>query len=457
MKKRTKRLLIIIVSVVAVIAAVAVGFAVYIRSETVADEITLEEAQGIIDDALKDMTASNTRKSMAYIASNISVTANSLDYGTEKDIRVSCTVKSIDTETLIKDNIAALLDVPTEDENGMKMTSTKIKMSIDPILLSLLETAEIGESSAELVIYQTKNGYELYTSKDAVNAIFGNIAAASDYVSKLGSVTIGTEQIKAESNLKTGLTECISLSYETTKPDTSVYLVRQWNSFVAKFRMNFIEGARWQYLTTGLLTTLQITVFAVLLGIVLGFLVAIVRCTNEKIGKLKFLNAICKIYLTVIRGTPVLVQLMIIYFVIFMPLNINKILAAVICFGLNSGAYVAEIVRGGIMSIDNGQFEAGRSLGFNYIQTMWYIILPQAFKAVLPALANEFIVLLKETSVASYIGINDLTRGGDIIRGITFTAFLPLIAVALIYLVIVVGLTKLVSLLERRLRRSDRG
>ncbi|MGM9683630.1 MAG: amino acid ABC transporter permease [Eubacteriales bacterium] len=221
--------------------------------------------------------------------------------------------------------------------------------------------------------------------------------------------------------------------------------------------MNFIEGARWQYLTTGLLTTLQITVFAVLLGIVLGFLVAIVRCTNEKIGKLKFLNAICKIYLTVIRGTPVLVQLMIIYFVIFMPLNINKILAAVICFGLNSGAYVAEIVRGGIMSIDNGQFEAGRSLGFNYIQTMWYIILPQAFKAVLPALANEFIVLLKETSVASYIGINDLTRGGDIIRGITFTAFLPLIAVALIYLVIVVGLTKLVSLLERRLRRSDRG
>lgn len=172
---------------------------------------------------------------------------------------------------------------------------------------------------------------------------------------------------------------------------------------------------------------------------------------------MKFLNFICKIYLTVTRGTPVLVQLMIIYFVIFAPLKIDKSLVAIIAFGLNSGAYVAEIIRGGIMSIDPGQTEAGRSLGFTYAKTMIYIILPQTFKAVLPALANEFIVLLKETSVSAFIGLNDLTRGGDIIRGVTYSAFMPLLAVAVIYLVIVMILSAGVTKLERRLRKSDRG
>ena len=152
-----------------------------------------------------------------------------------------------------------------------------------------------------------------------------------------------------------------------------------------------------------------------------------------------------------------MVQLLIIYFVLLLPLGVEKITAAILCFGVNSGAYVAEIVRGGIMGVDEGQMEAGRSLGFNYAQTMWYIIIPQAFKSVLPALANEFIALLKETSVASYIGVSDLTRGGEIIRSITFSNFMPLVAVALIYLLLVLGLSQLVKLLERRLRKSDRG
>ena len=170
---------------------------------------------------------------------------------------------------------------------------------------------------------------------------------------------------------------------------------------------------------------------------------------------LRFFNAIANVYLTVIRGTPVVVQLMIAYFIIFATSN-NKVLVAVIAFGFNSGAYVAEIVRSGIMSIDNGQFEAGRSLGFNYVQTMMYIIIPQAFKNILPALANEFIVLIKETSVSGYVGLQDMTKGGDIIRSRTYSAFMPLIAVALIYLVIVMFFSKLVSLLERRLRTSER-
>ena len=226
--------------------------------------------------------------------------------------------------------------------------------------------------------------------------------------------------------------------------------------FAESFRQNFIEEDRWKYLANGLGTTLVITLFAVLLGMVLGFLVAIVRSTYLRTGKLLPLDIICRVYLTVIRGTPVVVQLLIIYFVIFASVPISKTLVAVIAFGINSGAYVAEIVRAGIMAVDSGQLEAGRSLGLNYRQTMTSIILPQAFKNVLPALANECIVLLKETSVAGYIAIEDLTKGGDTIRSQTFSAFMPLLAVAAIYLVMVMILTKLVSKLERRLSANDR-
>ena len=222
-----------------------------------------------------------------------------------------------------------------------------------------------------------------------------------------------------------------------------------------EFILNFIEDNRWKYIVDGLKITLIVTIFAVLIGVLLGFLIATVRTTHDKTGKLKILNAICKVYLTVIRGTPVVVQLMIIYFIIFGSVDISKVLVAIIAFGINSGAYVAEIFRSGIMSIDNGQFEAGRSLGFNYAQTMMYIIMPQAFKNVLPTLCNEFISLLKETSVSGYIALQDLTKGGDIIRSRTYDAFMPLIAVALIYLAMVMIFTKLVSLLERRLRNSD--
>ena len=223
----------------------------------------------------------------------------------------------------------------------------------------------------------------------------------------------------------------------------------------SSFISNFIDDNRWRYITDGLKITLLVTVFAVLIGVVLGFLIAIVRTTHDKTGKLKILNAICKVYLTVIRGTPVVVQLMIIYFIIFGSVDISKVVVAIVAFGINSGASVAEIFRSGIMSIDNGQFEAGRSLGFNYAQTMMYIVMPQAFKNVLPTLCNEFISLLKETSVSGYIALQDLTKGGDIIRSRTYDAFMPLIAVALIYLAMVMIFTKLVSLLERRLRNSD--
>ena len=239
-----------------------------------------------------------------------------------------------------------------------------------------------------------------------------------------------------------------------------------FDEFFKEIQRIFIADNNWKYMFNGLLNTLLIAFLAVVIGTVLGFLVGMVRATYDKNngrvsnkgflnGLFKAANLLCKLYLTVIRGTPAMVQLLIIYFVVFASINVDPVIAAIIAFGLNSAAYVAEIVRGGIMAIDNGQFEAGRSLGFNYSQTMMYIILPQAFKNILPALGNEFIVLLKETSVAGYIGVQELTKGGDIIRANTFSAFMPLIAVALIYLALVLVLQALVNALERRLRKSD--
>ena len=238
-----------------------------------------------------------------------------------------------------------------------------------------------------------------------------------------------------------------------------------FNGLYESFVKTFITDDRWVQLLNGLLVTLEITFFAVIIGVAIGFLIAIVRSTYDMnlSGKkcrtlsdyiLKAVNVICNIYITVIRGTPVLIQLMIMYFIVFASSR-DGIIAAIISFGINSGAYVAEIVRSGIMSIDKGQFEASRSLGFNYRSTMIHVIIPQAFKNILPALGNEFIVLFKETSVAAYVSVQDLTYVGNLIRSRTYEAFFPLIAVALIYLVIVLILTFLLKKLERRLRSSD--
>ena len=227
------------------------------------------------------------------------------------------------------------------------------------------------------------------------------------------------------------------------------------SGFISSFQLDFIKDDRYMYLVKGLGNTLLITVLAVLLGLALGFLVAIIRSTHDKHGGLNILNFLCRVYLTVWRGTPTMVQLLIMYDIVFVSLN-NKILVAVVAFGLNSGAYIAEIVRSGIMAVDEGQFEAGRSLGLNYSKTMRLIIMPQAFKNVLPALANEFITLLKETSISGYIAIPDLTKGGDLIRSQTFDAYLPLFGIAIIYLAIVMLLTAGVHKLEMRLRTNER-
>lgn len=232
------------------------------------------------------------------------------------------------------------------------------------------------------------------------------------------------------------------------------------------FISSFITDDRWEMLLEGLGNTLLITLAAALIGVLIGIIVAMIRTTYDNNLEtwsrrggfgffiMKILNALCKIYLSVFRGTPVMVQLLIAYLIILSNVD-NTLIVAILAFGVNSGAYVAEIMRSGIMSIDRGQIEAGRSLGFNYAQTMLRIVLPQALKNTLPPLLNEFIALLKETSVAGYIGVRDLNKAGELIRGVSFEIFMPLFAVAAIYLIVVLLLTYLVGKLERRLRRSD--
>ena len=237
-----------------------------------------------------------------------------------------------------------------------------------------------------------------------------------------------------------------------------------WESLKMGFYQTFILEDNYQYFVKGLGTTLTVTIFALIIGVIIGVLVAIIRSAHDQQPErkkglpLKILNGICKVYLTVIRGTPMMVQLLIMWFVVWASArstDSNMMKCAILAFGINSGAYVAEIFRSGIMSIDKGQMEAGRSVGLTYASTMRYIIIPQAFKNVLPALGNELITLVKETSVVTVIGLRDLTKGAMIVQSKTYQALVPYVAIAAIYLVIVMFLTWIMGKMERRLRESD--
>ena len=314
--------------------------------------------------------------------------------------------------------------------------------------------------------------YEYYDDNNEIVGIDADLAKAiGDYLGyevtisdmKFDSIITSVATGKAQFGMA-GLTvtEERQQSIDFTNPyytGKQVVIVRksagaQKETIIDRFKRNFLQAGRWKMLLSGLGITLLITFFSTIFGVLIGFLVAIVRSTHDKTGSLRILNIIAQIYTTVIRGTPTVVQLLIIYYVVFASVNIPKVVVAVIAFSMNSGAYISEIIRSGIMSIDEGQFEAGRSLGFNYARTMHYFILPQAFKNVVPALGNEFITLLKETSISGYIAINDLTKIGDVIRSRTYDAFMPLVTVALVYLLLVFIFARLWGVLEGRLRRN---
>ena len=461
-KNKHLRSLVVLLTVIAIIAA-AFSVAVFIekKNNTAKTELTVEEAQTIVDREISALP-NNIAPCAKYVAENTKVTVNEIEYGYEKNIILKCTYDTVDIFTPVKENVNELLNVDLIDPVTKKTkNATAILLEIKPRLLALMENSERLSGEVEIVLYETKDkGLTLYLDDAMVDKVLGGIISAKNFVNSTKEITVDGEtiDISNRSSLRSGCIDCFKLkNYSSEKPDTSSVILGAYNNFKTQLYRNFIEDNRYMYLVRGLGTTLSITLLSLLLGLVIGFVVAIIRCTYQKTGKLKILDYVTRLYVSIMRGTPVMIQLMIIYFVILLPIGIEKFTAAVLCFGINSGAYVSEIVRGGIMSIDDGQLEAGRSLGFNYVATMWYIIIPQAIKAVLPALANEFIALLKETSVAFYIGVADLTQGGLKIRSITYSNFMPLIAIAVVYLVLVLGLSYLVSLLERRLRKSDRG
>ena len=235
------------------------------------------------------------------------------------------------------------------------------------------------------------------------------------------------------------------------------WITQIFNNLSEEFYQSIIEQDRYKFILEGLGRTVVIAIFAVIIGVILGILIALIRNYHEETDKGKFLNKLAELYVTIIRGTPAVLQLMIIYYIIFRTVDINPVLLGMIAFGINSGAYVSEIIRSGINSIDKGQKEAASSLGLTYTETMKSIILPQAIRNVLPALGNEFITLLKETSVAGYIGIVDLVKAADIIASGTYNYFFPLIIIAIIYLILTIGLSKLLTVFEKKVLDHARG
>ncbi len=459
-----RKSLIAILSVAVIIIAAIAGIIISENAaKTVSRELSVDECQQIVDDSFYSI-AKPTAVGAKKVFANSTITVKSAKKGNEKNIILECEYKTLDVASVIKAHkdelMTAVYNKYIQNETaGISTNATRVSIDIADQLTLYLEEAKEISGKVTLQLFETeKDNFVLYLEDKAVDTCTGGLITASKEIGAINTVNVNGESvdITKKNTLRTGINQCMALkNYDNKKPDVGSPIAKWWNSFCDEFKRNFIDKAQWKYLTDGLMTTLSISGLSALIGIVIGFLVAIIRCTYQTTGKLKLLDTVFSLYLTVMRGTPVMVQLLIIYFVFLLPAGVDKFPAAVLCFGLNSGAYVAEIVRGGIMSVDRGQIEAGRSLGFNYPATMYHIVIPQAFKAVLPALANEFITLLKESSVAFYIGVADLTQGGLKIRSITYSNFMPLIAVALIYLVIVIILTKLVGILERRLRKSD--
>lgn len=411
------------------------------------DSIIAAVQSGKADIAASGITVTEERKKQVFfttpyvVASQVIIVNKSSEIKSAKDLKkYRIGVQHGTTGDLY---VTKHVREPERFSNGPLAVSALLARKIDAVVSD--------SEPAEVYISQHKN---LHILKEPLTSEEYAFAINKKDKELLLKINAELEKMKSSGELSAIITHYRDL-HSASKDKISAASDSTWNKIKESFDINFVRGNRYLYLLNGFFITLKITFFAVLIGILIGFGVAIIRSTSDQTGKLKVLNFLCKVYLTVIRGTPVVVQLLIIYFVIFGSVDIDKVLVAVIAFGINSGAYVAEIIRGGIMSIDKGQMEAGRSLGLSYWQTMREVILPQAFKNVLPALGNEFIVLLKETSISGYIALHDLTKGGDIIRSQTYDAFLPLIAVAAIYLAVVMLLGWLLGRLEKRLKANE--
>ncbi len=461
-KRRIINLSIVALCVVILLGVVLVDFVTNKQTDAT---LTAEEAQVQIDELIEGLPTA-VAKCSKYVVENTHMQVLSVEPGDERNFVVKVKYDTVDVAAMYEAHKDKIFETAWKYAEGVKaegkkVNATMIQIEVQKYILAQLESGTWKtDGEVDVYFYDVRaEKLEMYLSDDALNHLLGGYIAVKDDIKATTEITVGGEtvSIASDNTFRNGINQCFGLdNYDAQEPDTSSPLQQKWNAVKADFHKNFIEDQHWKYIVEGVGNTLALTGLSLLLGIVLGLFTAIVRVVFEKTDKLYYLDKICKAYVAIIRGTPLMVQLLIIYFVLLLPIGIEKFPAAVLCFGLNSGAYVSEIIRGGIMSVDAGQTEAGRSLGFGYGATMFHIVMPQAFKAVLPALCNEFITLLKETSVAFYIGVADLTRAGIKIRSITYSNFMPLVAVALVYLFLVLILTKLVGILERRLRKSER-
>lgn len=344
----------------------------------------------------------------------------------------------------------------TPDKNNKRITDSstivkRFKKGTDAIVElnnKGVEAVVIDASPAKKFVSMNSNTLKLI--KDTESEENYGIAVAKGNTKLINEFNSALKEVKKDGTYDELLDKYINKV--NTKNDNNSGNV--FTKFISRVKNVFITTNGYKLILKGLWTTIYIAACAVVIGIVLGFIIALMRITEARAGHKTILSKIANFYITVLRGTPVIVQLLIMYMVIFK--SHLGIIAAILTFGLNSGAYVAEIIRSGIMAVDNGQMEGGLSLGFTYGQTMRFVIIPQAIKNCLPALGNEFISLIKETSIVGYVAIQDLTKAADFIISRTYETFIPLITIAIIYLVIVVFLTKLLSLMERRLRQSDK-
>ncbi len=466
-KKKKRRIINLSIVALCVVVLLSVVLVDYIANKKTNATLTVEEAQTEIEELILSLPTA-VAKCSKFVVDHTDIEVISVEPGNQRNFNVVVRYTTVNVKGMYeahKDEIFEMAWTYAEGvkAEGKKVNATMIQIQVQNFILEKLQDPQWQTSGQETVSFYDvrEEKLQMHLSDQTLDALLGGYVSVKDDIKNTTEITITGQDapvsIEKDNTFRNGINQSFGLvNYDAEKPDTSSPLQQKWNALKADFHKNFIEKNRWLYLVEGLGNTLALTGLSLLLGVVLGLFTSIVRVVHEKTDKLYYLDKIAKVYVSIIRGTPLMVQLLIIYFVLLLPIGIERFPAAVLCFGLNSGAYVSEIIRGGIMSVDQGQTEAGRSLGFGFGATMFHIIMPQAFKAVLPALCNEFITLLKETSVAFYIGVADLTRGGIKIRSITYSNFMPLIAIALIYLVLVLILTKLVNILERRLRRSER-
>lgn len=464
-QKKKRRIINLCLVALCVVILLGVVLTDQIQNRKTSVTMTPESARAQLTELLEGLPTA-VAKISKHVVANTRTEVLSVEEGDAREFVVKVRYETLNVSAMYEANKDAIFSMAWEYAEGLKAEGKKVNATLIQIQVQnfILEQLQNGnwQTSGEVEVYFYDIRAEqpaMYISDDALNHLLGGYITVKDDIKNTTEITVDGEKVSiaSDNTFRNGINQCFGLdNYDAEKPDTSSPLTQKWNAVKADFHKNFIEDDHWKYIVEGIGNTLALTGLSLLLGIFLGLFTAIVRVVFDKTGKLYYLDCIARLYVSLIRGTPLMVQLLIIYFVLLLPIGIEKFPAAVLCFGLNSGAYVSEIIRGGIMSVDAGQTEAGRSLGFGYGATMFHIVMPQAFKAVLPALCNEFITLLKETSVAFYIGVADLTRAGIKIRSITYSNFMPLVAVALVYLVLVLILTKLVGVLERRLRKSER-